>query len=154
MTNQNSRKLILRLGLILGGLALLAVACLGLIAWRMNSTPADLDTSTSLSSDQGLFRISYTPEGETRINQIQSWILHVETAGGQPVENAEITVDGDMPQHGHGLPTRPEVTEYLGQGDYRVEGLKFHMPGWWIVEFNIAAGGMSDHVTFNLRLNQ
>jgi hypothetical protein len=59
-----------------------------------------------------------------------------------------------MPQHGHGLPTLPQVTENLGEGDYRVEGLKFHMPGWWIVEFDISADGMNDHVTFNLQLNQ
>jgi len=154
MAEPNSRKLILRIALILGALALLAVVGLGLMAWRMNYAPSDLDTSTSLSSDQGLFRVSYMPEHEIRANQIDSWTLHVEAADGQPVENAQITVDGDMPQHGHGLPTRPEVTEYLGQGNYRVEGLKFHMPGWWIVEFNITANGESDHVTFNLLLNQ
>ena len=153
MTSPKPRKPWLRAGLILGGLALLAVMILGLAAWRMTNAPADLDTSTSLPSDQSLFRISYTPEGEIRINQIHSWRLHVETPDGRPVENAQITVDGDMPQHGHGLPTRPEVTEYLGQGDYRVEGLKFHMPGWWIVEFEVAVEGKSDHVTFNLLLN-
>ena len=154
MTNPSSRKLFLRMALVFGALVLLAVIGLGIIAWRMSYTPADLDTSTSLSSDQGLFRISYTPERDIRINQIQSWTLHVETADGQPVENAQIIVDGDMPQHGHGLPTLLQVTENLGQGDYRVEGLKFHMPGWWIVEFDISADGMGDHVTFNLQLNQ
>ena len=154
MANPKSHKLMLRIALILGALVLLGVVGMSMIAWRMSYTPADLDTSTSLSSDQGLFRISYTPERDIRINQIQSWTLHVETADGQPVENAQIIVDGDMPQHGHGLPTRPQVTEYLGEGDYRVEGLKFHMPGWWIVEFDVAADGMSDHVTFNLLLSQ
>lgn len=153
MASENSPKRYQRIALLVGGLALLAMIVLGLMAWRMSNMPADLDTSTSLSSDQGLFRITYTPEDETRVNQIGAWRLHVETADGQPVENAQISVDGDMPQHGHGLPTRPQVTEYLGQGDYRVEGLKFHMPGWWIVEFDIAAGGQSDHVTFNLLLD-
>jgi hypothetical protein len=41
---------------------------------------------------------------------------------GEPVENATIAVDGDMPEHGHGLPTCPQVTKYLGNGDYLVEG--------------------------------
>ena len=40
-----------------------------------------------------------------------------------------------MPEHGHGFPTVPEVTEYLGDGKYLVEGLKFSMPGWWVGQF-------------------
>ncbi|MCL4299889.1 MAG: FixH family protein [Anaerolineae bacterium] len=141
------------LGLGLGALVLLAAIAFGLMLARMNYVPADLNTSTSLVSDKGLYRVSYIPQFEpVPINQIQSWTLHLETADGRPVEKAEIRVDGDMPQHGHGLPTRPQVTEYLGNGDYRVEGLKFHMPGWWIVEFDITAEGQTDHVTFNLTL--
>jgi hypothetical protein len=57
-----------------------------------------------------------------------------------------------MPQHGHGLPTVPQVTKYLGDGFYQVEGLKFHMPGWWVVKFNIVRNEMTDNVTFNLML--
>jgi hypothetical protein len=76
----------------------------------------------------------------------------VETADGQPVENAAIVVDGGMPQHGHGLPTQPQVTQNLGGGDYLVEGLKFQMPGWWEVKFRITADGQSDGVIFNLVL--
>ena len=153
MASGSSHKSYGRIALIIGGIVLLVVAGLGFMTWRMGSVSTDVDTSTSLSSDQGLYRLSYTPEREIRINQIDSWVLHVETADGEAVENAQISVDGDMPQHGHGLPTRPQVTEYLGQGDYRVEGLKFHMPGWWIVEFDITADGQSDHVTFNLLLD-
>ncbi|OGO34393.1 MAG: hypothetical protein A2Z16_05320 [Chloroflexi bacterium RBG_16_54_18] len=122
---------------------------------RMNSVPDELDTSTSLLSENGLFKVTYSiPDEPIPINTMQSWILHVETPDGLPVENAQINVDGDMPQHGHGLPTRPQVTEYLGNGDYKVEGLKFHMQGWWIVEFDITAQDKSDHVTFNLVLTQ
>jgi hypothetical protein len=68
------------------------------------------------------------------------------------VDDAEITVDGGMPQHGHGLPTSPQVTQNLGGGDYLVEGVKFQMLGWWEVKFNINANGQSDTVTFNLIL--
>jgi hypothetical protein len=77
----------------------------------------------------------------------------VETPDGEPVENAEIKVDGGMPEHGHGLPTKPQMTEYLGEGDYRVEGMKFQMTGWWEVKFDITAEGQTDKVTFNLMLS-
>lgn len=118
-----------------------------------SAPPASLDTSTSILTDQGVFRVSYSSnEKPPPLNQIHSWTLHVETAEGQPVENAEIGIDGGMPQHGHGLPTSPQATENLGGGDYLVEGMKFQMPGWWEVRFHISAGGQSDSVTFNLIL--
>lgn len=141
--------------LTIGGsiLALLVVAAIALSMW-MSYVPDDLDYSTTRLTEQGLFAVSYTSDlGTVPVNQMQSWTLHVETAAGQPVENATITVDGDMPQHGHGLPTRPQVTRYLGNGDYLVEGLKFHMPGWWVVDFVVTVEGQSDQVRFNMMLH-
>src|SRR4249920_3274177 len=32
--------------------------------------------------------------------------------------------DGGMPQHGHGLPTRPVVSRELADGTYLMEGMK------------------------------
>lgn len=57
-----------------------------------------------------------------------------------------------MPRHGHGLPTSPQVTADLGGGRYRVEGVKFHMFGWWEFKFAITAAAGQDSVTFNLDL--
>jgi hypothetical protein len=68
------------------------------------------------------------------------------------VEGATIAVDGGMPQHRHGMPTAPQVTEYLGEGRYRVEGLKFSMSGWWELRFDISSPAGTDKVTFNLVL--
>ena len=113
-----------------------------------------LDFSTTRLSDNGLFRVSYaSSQDRVPVNKIHQWTLHVETADGQLVENATITVDGDMPEHGHGLPTRPQVTEYLGNGDYLVEGVKFQMGGWWVMDFTITAESLTDAVHFNMTLN-
>ncbi len=115
--------------------------------------PANLDTSATRKSDKGLFQATITPSvSPVPVNQIHSWTLHVETADGQPVLGAKITVDGNMPQHRHGLPTQPEVTQDLGNGDYLVEGMKFQMSGWWVVSFQITANDQSDSVSFNLML--
>jgi len=121
---------------------------------RLNSeVPSDLDYSTTRASDNDLFSVSYVSSPETvPVNQMHQWTLHVETADGKPVENATITVDGDMPQHGHGLPTRPQVTKNLGDGDYLVEGMKFQMGGWWVMDFTISADGQTDAVHFNMML--
>lgn len=114
---------------------------------------SDLDTSTEKLTENGAFKVSFKSELDPIvIGPIHSWTIHVETADGQPVEGAAILVNGGMPEHGHGLPTAPQVTKDLGNGDYLVEGLKFQMGGWWEVKFNISADGTTDDVTFNLVL--
>ena len=129
-----------------------------LMAGRMESmhgnsaAPRELDYSAERTTENGVFKVSYSSDENIVINKMHTWTLHVETVDGQPVENAVITVDGGMPQHGHGLPTAPQVTEYLGNGDYLVDGLKFQMGGWWEVRFNITAGDVTDTITFNLTL--
>ena len=113
----------------------------------------DRDYSSMQLSDKGVYRVSYVASSSViPINQMHRWTLHIETADGQLVENATIIVDGDMPEHGHGLPTRPQMTEYLGNGDYLIEGVKFQMGGWWVMDFSITANDQSDQVHFNLLL--
>jgi hypothetical protein len=73
-------------------------------------------------------------------------------AAGVPVDDATIQVDGGMPRHGHGLPTRPRVTRALGNGLYEIEGVRFNMGGWWEFRLVIDAASRSDVVTFNLAL--
>jgi hypothetical protein len=136
-----------------GALVLVILAALGFMFWRMNYIPADLDLATTRTSTQGAFRATIQPAVEPiPINSIHSWTLHVETPDGRPVENAAITLAGDMPQHGHGMATTPVVGAYLGQGDYLVEGMKFQMGGWWVVDFDVSAGGKTDRISFNLVL--
>jgi hypothetical protein len=141
---------------IAGGVAALALVlagAFGFMLYRMNYIPADLDLATTRLSNQGMYKASYTPSRlPIAINQIHSWTLHVATPDGRPVADASITVDGDMPQHGHGLPTQPQVTKNLGNGDYLVEGMKFQMGGWWVVDFTIEAHGQRDTVRFNMVL--
>lgn len=104
-------------------------------------------------SEAGTYLASYTPATEPLpLNQLHSWTLHLMTADGQPVENATITVDGGMPGHGHGLPTQPEVKEYLGDGNYRVDGLRFNMPGAWVLNFHIEAADQTDEVVFEFNV--
>jgi hypothetical protein len=141
---------------IVGGLVLLLVVTAATAVFiRRNMAPDDLDTATAKLSESGLYHISFTPAvAPVPINQMHSWTLHVRTADGEPVEDAVITVSGDMPQHRHGMPTRPQVTANLGNGDYLVEGIRFQMGGWWVMDFEISAPGRHDRVRFNLILDR
>jgi len=93
-----------------------------------------------------------TPEGDIRINTMHSWILHIETADGEPVTGADIEVSGGMPAHNHGLPTSPRVTEELGDGDYRLDGLRFHMGGYWEVVVTVITDDTESVVVIPLQL--
>lgn len=112
-----------------------------------------IDTSMKSASMKGHFNVSYQSEVHPMpVNRLLSWNLNVTTADGKPLKNANIKILGDMPEHGHGFPTEPEVSGTMEDGLYLVEGVKFSMPGWWVVTFHITAGDMMDHVSFNLLL--
>ena len=98
-------------------------------------------------SKQGYFSLSYeTALQPIALNRIHSWNLHLEDSDGVPVTGAVIEVKGGMPAHNHGLPTRPRVTTELGGGDYRLDGMRFHMAGEWEISISIDDDGKTDEV--------
>ena len=104
------------------------------------------------TSAGGRYVATLDPAKPLRPRQMQTMRVTVRDAEGHVVDEAQISIDGGMPQHGHGLPTRPRVTRSLGDGVYEVEGVRFNMGGWW--EFRLAITGSRgvDTVTFNLAL--
>ena len=117
-----------------------------------DALPSQIDPSLSKPSNMGHYQVSIAPRSEpVVINTLHSWVLAITTPDGQPVADAVVAVDGGMPRHGHGLPTAPQVTSYLGDGRYLVEGVRFNMAGWWAVKFDIAAP-RADSVHFNISL--
>jgi hypothetical protein len=132
-----------------------ALVCL--LMFLMNPAAGDAaetsDGSTPVDSEQGLFKVSYRSSLEPIvINEMHEWVLHVSTPDGQAVDDASISIAGGMPAHNHGLPTNPQVTENLGNGSYRVEGLRFHMRGDWEIVIDISAGEQADRVRIAIRL--
>jgi hypothetical protein len=96
------------------------------------------------------FVVTLQPPAEAAaINQLHAWQVRVASPAGAPIAHARIKVDGGMPQHGHGLPTRPQVTQELSGGSYLIEGMKFSMTGWWEIKLAIESSAGSDKVIFN-----
>lgn len=127
-----------------------ALSVLAFVAAGCSTPPANLDTSLKHATVDGKFIVSIQPPAAPpAINQMHSWRILVSTPGGAPVSGARIAVDGGMPQHGHGLPTRPQVTPELGEGAYQLDGMKFSMTGWWEIKLVIQASEGIDKVTFN-----
>ncbi|MFL5520717.1 MAG: FixH family protein [Gemmatimonadales bacterium] len=104
------------------------------------------------TSATGRYQATIEADAALRTGRFLAVRLLVADSTGKPVDGAVITVDGGMPQHGHGLPTAPRVTRALGDGRYQVDGLKFSMGGWWELRFGITTSAGADSVTFNLKI--
>lgn len=116
--------------------------------------PANLDRSMDRTTNHGVFHLQLkstrTPIPLWRVHQ---WTLQITDKAGQPVSGALVAVDGGMPDHRHGLPTAPRATTTTAPGGYVIEGVKFSMPGWWVLTIAVKTpDGRSDAVTFNLVL--
>lgn len=103
-------------------------------------------------SAKGAYTVYLRPLEVLQLRKLQTVRMLVLDATGRPVEGARISVDGGMPEHGHGLPTQPRVERYLGGGMYDIEGLRFSMGGWWELKLAIESDRGADQVTFNLSL--
>ena len=127
----------------------LTLAALAATAGCM-SAPSNLDLSLTRPTADNKFVVTLQPPATpAAINQLHSWKVKLASPAGAPIAHARIKVDGGMPQHGHGLPTRPLVTQELPGGTYVIEGMKFSMTGRWQIKLAIDSPRGADEVTFN-----
>lgn len=101
-------------------------------------------------SANGLYHATLEPSRELRPRQMQMVRVAIVDADGRAVEGAVLAIDGGMPEHGHGLPTRPRMTRAIGAGAYEIDGVRFNMGGWWEFKVTITSERGADTVTFHL----
>lgn len=142
-----------RRALLLGIPALVLAGGIVTAGAMMRSVPSDLDLALEKPTAAGLYKAAIAPQtNPITIGSMHAWTVTVLTPTGAPITAAKIGINGGMPQHGHGLPTAPQVTKSLGDGRYLVEGMKFNMRGWWTLDLAIDGPKGPDTVTFNLVL--
>lgn len=95
---------------------------------------------------------SVPPEAQTvfATNQLTSIRVLVETA---PDKCGAMSLDFDaaMPGHGHGMYTRPRSTP-VGPREFRVDGIKLHMPGRWLLSFRVTCDDTTREIDVPLDL--
>ena len=129
---------------------LAAATAMTLLLAGCGTPPTDLDLALDKPSAAGMYRVALVPPAQApAINQLHSWQVKLAAPDGTPVHGATFAVDGGMPQHGHGLPTKPRVTRELADGTYQLDGMKFSMTGWWVVKLDIQGPQGADKVAFN-----
>jgi cytochrome c peroxidase len=105
-------------------------------------------------TDASRYRFQLSPQNEpVPIGKIHNWILHAETIDGDEFVPTQFAVDGGMAGHGHGFPTQPQITRVLGQGDFLISGVKFNMPGAWLLKIGLAGPTGWDTATFELSVD-
>jgi hypothetical protein len=131
-------------------IALLAGAHMAMMAATPKPPASEFGYGPRVSTG-GEYQVTIEDSAAFKTGKMLQTVIRVTSKEGNAVSGLQITVDGGMPQHGHGLPTKPRVTKDLGNGRYQVEGLKFNMGGWWELKFAFA-GAASNNVVFNLEL--
>jgi hypothetical protein len=63
------------------------------------------------------------------------WSVAVDPLG--ELSNPEVTVEPYMPDHGHGSPAAPEITD-PGDGTLRVANLDLFMSGYWEIRVKVS----------------
>jgi hypothetical protein len=102
-------------------------------------------------TDRGNFTVTIQPAGSgITLNKHFSLnaILTPETGASAPTS---VSVNADMPSHGHGMNTAPETIHEEGQR-YRADGMLFHMAGDWSIMVEITAGGKIERAFFPINV--
>lgn len=143
---------------------LLMLACAG-PAPVLDGLPPGIDAPTggaARPTQHGLYRLAWAPApSPLPTSALFELEVTLTDAEGRPVEDAKVWADAKMPQHGHGMTTKPEpdpgqctpdgACRHPG-GRYVVRGMKFHMPGDWVLEFEVHGPAGRDFLTTTVRL--
>ncbi len=114
-------------------------------------TPSREDRARDRASDKGLFRVVLSGQPDPApLGLMLEWEIRIVAPDGTPVTEAEIAVSGVMPDQNHVMQSEPRMTRVLGDGYYRIEGVKFDRQGWWHLKFAIESDGKSDTVAFSI----
>ena len=112
----------------------------------ITSWPATKET------DKGNFTVTLSPK-EGGIEGNKHFSLNVEVKPKQPggLGGATVLVNADMPAHRHGMNTQPEISSG-SSNSYQVDGMLFHMTGYWVINVDITKDGKTEQALFPVQV--
>lgn len=124
---------------------------------REGRSSIDQDPSGSrVLSNDGTYLITYTSQPQVLpLNEpfsIEVKLYRPET--GERIDDSAIRIeaDADMPAHRHGMVRVPRVTK-SGPGEFRVDGMMMHMPGYWQLYVDVTRNGITERAQFDVDLD-
>jgi len=107
----------------------------------------------ALSNDQ-TYWVQFTPSPDPiPLNQmfaLRAWVCSAEDRT-HPLTDVTLRADAAMPEHDHGMNTKPKVRADL-DGSFAVGGMLFHMPGHWELYLDVTRAGVTERAQFPIEL--
>lgn len=103
------------------------------------------------SSDSGAYQATLVCAEAPSVGAFQDCSLRLSSQQAIPAD-LQVAIDGGMPAHGHGLPTAPQAIATTTAGEFRLAGLKYSMPGEWVLGFLLQAANGQDKVVFRFNI--
>jgi nitrogen fixation protein FixH len=85
------------------------------------------------------------------LNQQQTWLVTLTDAAGQPIDNADVYIELDMPSMKMGQ--NNPLASAKGNGTYQAEGL-YSMSGEWHVIVHADVNGSDHAALFNINVTE
>ena len=63
-----------------------------------------------------------------------------------------LKIDARMPEHNHGMNVKPKIIELKAEQAYRVDGMKLHMPGDWVLYLEFEIAGKKEKMEFDFSI--
>ncbi len=75
------------------------------------------------------------------------------TEAGAPLDlpPSQLDIQARMPEHQHGMLQSPEIIR-LSPGHFRVDGMRFHMLGYWQLLLDVTRPPLTERAQFEIRL--
>ena len=106
-------------------------------------------------TNDGAFLVFWKPTPdpieERKTFALEAWVTRRETPN-ELAPGTELLLDAAMPEHGHGMNVVPRTTRE-GDGRFRIEGTRLHMPGRWELYFDVRAGRRTERAQVTLVLD-
>ncbi|MCB9637723.1 MAG: FixH family protein [Myxococcales bacterium] len=120
------------------------------------ATPEGSGNVRTLATKEGTYRITYAPSPDPiPLNENFGLMITVEYADGREMtlpEDLTVKADGFMPEHNHGMLQAPTVQKE-SSAKYKIEGMKFHMPGKWQLKVEITTNNKTELAEFEIMMN-
>ncbi len=117
-------------------------------------TPAWALVANARSETGRVHVVVHTDTLPIPVNVMHRWRIQVLRGSDKPTPfmPEALVVNGGMPSHGHGLPTQPSVSRYLGNGTFLVDGMRFNMGGEWQMNVRVLEGNRWHRAVFTIDL--
>ncbi|GEM_PF-890352 len=120
------------------------------------TTPDGSGAIRSLVTKEGTYRVAYIPAPDPiPLNENFAVNFTVTYADGREAAlpaDLELKADATMPAHKHGMLQKPTIQKETA-GKYKVDGMKFHMPGQWVMKVDLTSGAKTETVEFEINMS-